>query len=144
MQNRTEQPVATGTALAAGTQSPADLQTRINELTGIYPAIDKILDGISDLAGLIATPERTAIALMALAGDPNGHDVIGLLADTLVRLTDQASNPGLAAIPAVRQQDIRERTAEFAAYVRDFLPRDLVVWTTWDLNPSTIPTSATA
>lgn len=135
MQNRTEQ------QLAGGTQTPADLETRIAELTGIYPAVDKILDGISDLAGLISSPERTAIALMALAGDRNGdnNDVIGLLAETLVRLTDQRTNPGLAAIPAARQHDIRDRATEFAAYVRDFLPRDLVVWTTWDLDPTTIP-----
>lgn len=133
MQHRTETPAA------AGTQTPAGLQTRIDELTGIYPAVDKILDGISDLAGLISTPERTAVALMALAGSPQGNDVIGLLADTLVRLTDQSTNPGLTAIPAARQHDIRERTQEFAAYVRDFLPRDLVVWTTWDLDPTSIP-----
>ena len=133
MQHRTH------TAADTGTQTPAGLQTRIDELTGIYPAVDKILDGINDLAGLISTPERTAVALMALAGDPDGRDVIGLLADTLVRLTDQNSNPGIATIPAARQHDIRERTQEFAAYVRDFLPRDLVVWTTWDLDPSSIP-----
>ena len=133
MQHRTEP------TTASGTQTPAGLQTRIDELTGIYPAVDKILDGINDLAGLISTPERTAVALMALAGDPDGRDVIGLLADTLVRLTDQASNPGIATVPAARQHDIRERTQEFAAYVRDFLPRDLVVWTTWDLDPSSIP-----
>lgn len=133
MQNRTHTPAATGT------QTPAGLQTRIDELTNIYPAIDKILDGISDLAGLISTPERTAVALMALAGSPDGCDVIGLLAETLVRLTDQNTNPGLTAIPAARQHDIRERAEEFAAYVRDFLPRDLVVWTAWDLDPSNIP-----
>lgn len=133
MQNRTHTPAVTGT------QTPAGLQTRIDELTNIYPAIDKILDGISDLAGLISTPERTAVALMALAGSPDGCDVIGLLAETLVRLTDQNTNPGLTAIPAARQHDIRERAEEFAAYVRDFLPRDLVVWTAWDLDPSNIP-----
>lgn len=137
MQNRTE------LSAAGGPQTPEDLQTRITELAGVYPAIDKILDGISDLAGLIAAPERTAVALMALAGDQNGHDVIGLLADTLVQLTDQSSNPGLAAIPAARQQDIRERVTEFAAYVHDFLPRELVVWTTWDLDPSSVPNRAT-
>lgn len=133
MQNRTEP------APETGTQTPEDLQTRITELAGVYPAIDKILDGISDLAGLIAAPERTAVALMALAGDENGRDVIGLLADTLVSLTDQAVNPGLAAIPAARQHDIRERVTEFAAYVHDFLPRELVLWTSWDLDPTSVP-----
>src|SRR5688500_667640 len=134
MQNRTHTDAATGT-----TPSFDDVQAGVDDLTGIYPAIDKILDGITDLAGLQATPERTAAALTALAGHSDGSDVIGLLTAVMLRLTDQAANPGLVSVPAARQHDVRERVQEFAAYVRDFLPRDLVTWTTWDLDPTSIP-----
>jgi hypothetical protein len=91
-----------------------ELAGRLQDLTGIHPGIDQIRDGVRLLAVDRLTPDQTQTICASIAG--SDADVINLLAQLLIRLTDPASNPCLRALPEQRQKRVQHH-GEQAAYL---------------------------
>lgn len=111
----------------------------VSHLTGLHPALDKIVAGFGELATLQASPTTTGAILAALAGGCDNRDVLDLMGRAIAHLGDPADNAGLRAIPAARGQRVRSLTAEWWAYMADCSPRELIYEASWDTDPVTLP-----
>ncbi|MFF4526985.1 hypothetical protein [Streptomyces bluensis] len=83
----------------------SELAGLLEDLAGIHPGIDLILDGIRLLCLDRHTRDDTQLLTVTLAGSPDGTDALTLLALTVARLTNPDSNPALRTIPFDQQKD---------------------------------------
>lgn len=118
------------------------VESLVSHLSGIHPALDKVVAGLAELATLQASPAATGTILAALAGNCDNRDVLDLLGRVIAHLGDPASNAGLRAIPAERGQRVRSVTAEWWSYMADCSPRELIYEASWDTDPVTLPVTA--
>ncbi|WP_093803995.1 hypothetical protein [Streptomyces sp. Wb2n-11] len=102
---------------AANAVPPLDdeLEGLLEDLDGIHPGIQQIIDGFRLLAIARLTPDQTQTTLAVLAG-ANGIDVLTLMATTIQRLTNPATNPALRHLPT-DQQKLAQHHGEQAAYL---------------------------
>jgi hypothetical protein len=76
----------------------AELEGVMEDLAGIHPGIDLILDGIRLIALDRHNLEATQLLAVTLAGSPDGTDVLTALGHLVVRLTNPDSNPALRTL----------------------------------------------
>ncbi|MEW2402156.1 hypothetical protein [Streptomyces sp. NPDC046862] len=82
-----------------------DLAGLLDDLAGIHPGIDLILDGIRLLCLDRHNRDDTQLLTVTLAGSPDGTDVLTGLALTVARLTNPDSNPALRTLPFDSQKN---------------------------------------
>jgi hypothetical protein len=94
----------------------ADLDGLHEDLRGIHPAIDLILDGYRLLALDRHTTDMTQTLIAAIAGGSDGTNLTNLGGQTIARLANPDSNPALRDLPLNQQKRIQlhGETAAFA------------------------------
>ncbi|MCU1617406.1 MAG: hypothetical protein JWO98_4946 [Frankiales bacterium] len=100
-----------------------DVEGILGDLAGISPALDRVLDGLADLAREATTPVATADALLALAGD--GPNVVELIGRIITRLGDPYTNPAMAALPIGPSRTVQRATEQYAVYLTAWAPAHL-------------------
>ena len=94
----------------------ADLDGLHEDLRGIHPGIDLILDGYRLLALDRHTADMTQTLIAAIAGGSDGTNLTNLGGQHIARLANPASNPCLRDLPLDQQKliQLRGETAAFA------------------------------
>ena len=94
----------------------ADLDGLHEDLRGIHPGIDLILDGYRLLALDRHTTDMTQTLIAAIAGGSDGTNLTNLGGQTIARLASADSNPALRDLPLDQQKRIQLRgeTTAFA------------------------------
>ncbi|MER6092424.1 hypothetical protein [Streptomyces bluensis] len=82
-----------------------ELAGLLEDLAGIHPGIDLILDGIRLLALDRHDLDATQLLTVTLAGSPDGTDVLTAIGLLVARLTNPDSNPALRTIPFDQQKE---------------------------------------
>lgn len=95
-------------ALAPGFEAALDA------IRGIHPGLDLIADGYRLIALDRLTLETTQTVLVALAGSPDGEDVLTVHAHTAARLTSPDTNPALRSLDLAAQKDVQGCGAHLA------------------------------
>lgn len=76
----------------------------LEDLAGVHPGIDLIRDGLRLLAHDRLTVDQTQTLCAALAGSPDGTDLITAVGLLVSRLTDADTNPALRTLPFEQQK----------------------------------------
>ncbi|OKJ52553.1 hypothetical protein [Streptomyces sp. CB02261] len=99
-----------------------ELASVLDDMVGIHPAIDLMVDALRFLALDKLTADKTQSALVTLAGaDANVVSTIGLVVQ---RLTNPATNPGLAVLDAQTAKDVQQLGEQFAYDLAELAPGD--------------------
>jgi len=96
-----------------------DLAGLLDDLAGIHPGIDQILDGIRLLAVDRHTVDTTQTLIAALAGGADGTNVLNLIGHAIARLANADTNPCLRTLPLDQQKTVQlngECTAHVLAH----------------------------
>ncbi len=96
-----------------------DLAGLLDDLAGIHPGIDQILDGIRLIATDRHTLDATQTLIAATAGGADGTNVLNLIGRTIARLTNPDTNPALRTLPLDQQKTVQlhgECTAHVLAH----------------------------
>jgi hypothetical protein len=113
-----------------------NLKKAAEEHIGSDPALDRIIDGLLELATRQANGDQASILLCGLAGDSSSGNVMNLLGYVIAHLGHPASNSALMSdVPASRLRDIQHHTTEFARYLEMYLPVEHVDEAVWALSP---------
>ncbi|MFE7780381.1 hypothetical protein [Streptomyces nigrescens] len=98
------------------------------QLRNIDGPIGRIAEALVELATDPHTPDQTSFLFAVFGGFGVGGDadLQELISLTLQRIGDPHTNPGLRSLPQARQDEIRALVAQYAAYDRDFAPRQLL------------------
>ena len=92
-----------------GNQVPSidgtDLGNLLEDLYGIDPGIDLMLDGARLIATSRHTINTTQVLIAVLAGSPDALDVISLPGLLVERLTNPDTNPALRTLPLDQQKN---------------------------------------
>ncbi|MFJ3699523.1 hypothetical protein ACIPW9_36265 [Streptomyces sp. NPDC090052] len=119
-----------------------DFAARLATLTGFLPGtqagmgVEMVLNGLRIMA--TATKDRAQIAtlLTLTAGEAhNQDDLVGLIADLVLHLTNPDTTPALNELPADTRDDVRARGKQWAGYDIGFAPRDLIAETAHAIQP---------
>jgi hypothetical protein len=94
----------------------ADLEGLHEDLRGIHPGIDLILDGYRLLALDRHTKDMTQTVIAAIAGGSDGTNLTNLGGQTIARLANPDTNPSLRDLPLDQQKVIQFR-GETTAHV---------------------------
>ncbi|MFJ8677245.1 hypothetical protein [Streptomyces sp. NPDC093589] len=103
-----------------------ELADTADNLTGFGRHVQQIVDGLMGIATGTWTADETSTLLAVLGGGVGEDDIDSLKALVIQRLGDPATNPGLRELTPRRAREIRALTRQYAAYDRDFAPRDLL------------------
>ena len=82
-----------------------DLGNLLEDLYGIHPGIDLMLDGARLIAHDRHTINMTQVLIAALAGSPDALDIISLPGLLVERLTNPDTNPALRTLPLDQQKN---------------------------------------
>ncbi|MFF9003637.1 hypothetical protein ACF1GW_38730 [Streptomyces achromogenes] len=82
-----------------------DLGDTLADLADIHAGIDLIRDGIRLLAHDRHAVGTTQVLLAALAGSPDGTDVLAAIGQLVARLADPDTNPALRSLPHHQQKE---------------------------------------
>jgi hypothetical protein len=93
-----------------------ELEGLHEDLRGIHPAIDLILDGYRLLALDHHTTDMTQTLIAAISGGSDGTNLTNLSGRTIDRLADADTNPCLRQLPLDQQKLVRLH-GETTAYV---------------------------
>lgn len=120
--------MATIPANRASIESLAEITETARQLAGASAPVARIVDALLEIAFDEHTADETSFLFAVFGGFGVGGDadIKRLIALTLKRLGDPATNAGLREITPRRAQAIRDLTRQYAAYDRDFAPRDLL------------------
>jgi hypothetical protein len=86
----------------------------LDAIRGIHPGLDLIADGYRLIALDRLSIETTQTVLVALAGSPDGEDVLAVHAHTASRLTSPDTNPALRSLGLAAQKDVQGCGAHLA------------------------------
>jgi len=81
-----------------------ELAGLIEELSGFDAGIDLLCDAVRLIALSRHSVDRTQTLTVALAGSPDGTDVLTLIGRLVARLTNPDSNPALRALDLTAQK----------------------------------------
>ncbi|WP_331756598.1 hypothetical protein [Streptomyces decoyicus] len=112
----------------ASIESLAEIAETARQLAGASAPVVRIVDAIVEIALGEHTADETSFLFAVFGGFGVGGeaDIPHLIALMLQRLGDPATNPGLRQLTPRRAQQIRALTRQYAAYDRDFAPRELL------------------
>ena len=123
----------TNTITAVATPDADHIAETADKLAGRGNAIAKIVDGLTEIAFADHTPASTSLMFTVLGGggdtvtDEGGiPDVLQLLALVVQRLGNPDTNPALRELSTARQAEICRLTSEYAAFDREFAPKELL------------------
>jgi hypothetical protein len=91
-------------AHAAPNVDETELGDLLADLDGIHAGIDLISDGFRLIAHDRLTTEQTQLLAVALAGSPDGTDVVTAVGLLVARLTNPDTNPALRGLDHDRQK----------------------------------------
>ncbi|MGY5127300.1 hypothetical protein [Streptomyces nigrescens] len=113
---------------ATTTDSLAEVTELARQLGGASAPVVRIIDAIVEIATGEHTADETSFLFAVFGGFGVGGeaDIPHLITLMLKRLGDPAANAGLRELTPRRAQQIRDLTRQYAAYDRDFAPRDLL------------------
>ena len=121
------------TITAIATPDADDLVETAADLTECGGSIAKIVEGLTEIAHAEHTPDSTSLMFTVLGGggdtvtDEGGiPDVLQLLALVVQRLGNPDTNPALRELSTARQAEICRLTSEYAAFDREFAPKELL------------------
>jgi hypothetical protein len=87
----------------------SELGDLMDDLRGIHPGIDLMLDGARLICRDRHTRSMTQVLLATIAGSPDALDLVGLLGHLVARLADADTNPGLRSLPLDAQKEARHQ-----------------------------------
>ena len=114
------------TITAIATPDADDLVETAADLTECGGSIAKIVEGLTEIAHAEHTTDSTSLMLSVLGGGVHGPDVLQLLALVVQRLGNPDTNPALRELSTARQAEICRLTSEYAAFDREFAPKELL------------------
>ncbi|MFJ5294578.1 hypothetical protein [Streptomyces sp. NPDC088348] len=119
-----------------------DFAARLTALTGFLPGTqagmgyEMVLNGIRIMATATKDRQQIATLLTLTAGESHGQDdLVGLIADLVLHLTDADTTPALNELPADIRDDVRARGKQWAGHDINFAPRDLIAETAHAIQP---------
>ncbi|MEW1565727.1 hypothetical protein AB0454_22410 [Streptomyces sp. NPDC093509] len=84
-----------------------ELEGLIDDLTGIHPGIDLILDGIRLIALDRHQQGTTQLLTVTLAGSADGTDVLTAIGHLVARITNPDTNPSLRTLTFDAQKHVQ-------------------------------------
>lgn len=97
----------------------AELAGVLDDLAGIHPGIDLIRDGIRLLALDRHALGGTQLLAVALAGSPDGTDVLTAIGLLAARITNPDTNPALRTLPFEAQKDAQRHGENLLHHLTD-------------------------
>jgi hypothetical protein len=101
---------------------------------GSHPALNKILDGLTELAGASLDLNTTGLVILGLTDPDEG--VITLIGDLVKRLATTKTNPALASLDSERQFFAAEHARSYAEDLAADAPHSQAGEVLWALDTS--------